>query len=83
MAKDDSQNQGRPQPHSSLSSLDPFIGTWSIVGHTVGSDKDNIARLGKMIHLEKRDVHAAPEGTHLTYRVTPHSDQRQRKETSL
>src|SRR3981081_2585841 len=42
MAKDDSQNQGRPQPHSSLSSLDPFIGTWSIVGRTVGSDKDNI-----------------------------------------
>jgi hypothetical protein len=42
MAKDDSQNQGRPQPHSSLISLDPFIGIWSIVGCTVGSDKDNI-----------------------------------------
>jgi hypothetical protein len=36
------QTAGAPTPDPSLKSLDKFVGTWSMKGHLVGSDKENI-----------------------------------------
>jgi Protein of unknown function (DUF1579) len=34
--------QGPPTPDPALRAFDPFIGTWSIKGHLLGSDEENI-----------------------------------------
>jgi Protein of unknown function (DUF1579) len=34
--------QGPPTPDPALKALDPFAGTWSMRGHLIGSDKENI-----------------------------------------
>jgi hypothetical protein len=36
------QPTGMPTPDPSLKHLDKFVGTWSMKGHLVGSDKENI-----------------------------------------
>jgi hypothetical protein len=37
------QNSQMPVPNPKLKSLDPMIGTWKVVGRTIGADADNIA----------------------------------------
>jgi hypothetical protein len=34
--------QGPPGPDPALRALDPFVGTWSMKGHLLGSDEENI-----------------------------------------
>lgn len=34
--------QGPPTPDPALRALDPFVGTWSMKGHLIGSDDENI-----------------------------------------
>jgi hypothetical protein len=34
--------QGPPTPDPALKALDPFIGSWEIKGHLIGSDEENI-----------------------------------------
>jgi hypothetical protein len=34
--------QGPPSPDPALEALDPFVGTWNIKGHLIGSDEENI-----------------------------------------
>jgi hypothetical protein len=41
MADENNQSQV-PTPDSALKRLDPFVGTWSIEGHLVGSNENNI-----------------------------------------
>jgi hypothetical protein len=36
------QPQGPPQPDPALRRLDKFIGSWTMRGHLIGSDDDNI-----------------------------------------
>src|SRR5215211_3786405 len=33
---------GPPTPDPALKALDPFVGTWSMKGHLLGSDEENI-----------------------------------------
>jgi Protein of unknown function (DUF1579) len=33
---------GPPTPDSALKALDPFVGTWDMKGHLIGSDEENI-----------------------------------------
>jgi Protein of unknown function (DUF1579) len=34
--------QGPPTPDPALTAFDPFVGTWSMKGHLLGSDEENI-----------------------------------------
>jgi hypothetical protein len=34
--------QGPPTPDPALSALDPFVGTWDMKGHLIGSDEENV-----------------------------------------
>ena len=34
--------QGMPRPDPALTRLDRFVGTWSMEGHLVGSNEDNL-----------------------------------------
>jgi hypothetical protein len=38
----EAQDQGIPKPDPSLKRLDRLVGTWSMKGHPLGSDKDSI-----------------------------------------
>jgi Protein of unknown function (DUF1579) len=38
----DTQQAGPPQPDPALRRLDPLVGTWTMRGHFVGSDEENI-----------------------------------------
>ena len=42
MSDDDEQAQGAPKPNPALTSLDRFVGTWSMEGHLVDSSENNI-----------------------------------------
>jgi hypothetical protein len=42
MSDYDEQAQQTPKPDPALERLDPFIGTWSMEGHLVGSSENNI-----------------------------------------
>jgi hypothetical protein len=39
---DNAQPQGIPQPDPALKRLDRLVGTWSMKGHLIGSDEENI-----------------------------------------
>jgi hypothetical protein len=39
---DNPQDQGMPQPDPALKRLDRLVGTWSMKGHLVGSEEENI-----------------------------------------
>ncbi|MGH2592359.1 MAG: DUF1579 family protein [Anaerolineae bacterium] len=39
---DNAQPQGMPQPDPALKRLDRLVGTWSMKGHLIGSDEENI-----------------------------------------
>jgi hypothetical protein len=38
----DTQDAQAPTPDPALKALDPFVGTWDMRGHLVGSDEENI-----------------------------------------
>lgn len=42
MADDNTQPHGMPQPDPALKRLDRLVGTWSMKGHLIGSDEENI-----------------------------------------
>jgi hypothetical protein len=42
MADNDNIQAGPPGPHPSLQRLDRMVGTWSMKGHFLGSDEENI-----------------------------------------
>lgn len=52
MSNSDSQPQGIPQPDPALKRLDRLVGTWSMKGHLVGSDVENIIGLARFQWLE-------------------------------
>lgn len=39
---DNAQPQGLPQPHPALKRLDKMVGTWTMKGHLIGSEDENI-----------------------------------------
>jgi uncharacterized protein DUF1579 len=39
---EDQANRGLPQPDPALRRLDKLVGTWSMRGHLIGSDEENI-----------------------------------------
>lgn len=49
---DDSMQPQMPTPDTALGRLDRFVGTWSMEGHLVGSNEDNIK--GKARRLQRR-----------------------------
>jgi Protein of unknown function (DUF1579) len=38
----DAAAQGPPSPDPALKALEPFLGTWNLKGHLIGSDEENI-----------------------------------------
>ena len=42
MSDYDAQSQQGPRPDPALKRLDPFVGTWKMEGHLVGSNENNI-----------------------------------------
>jgi hypothetical protein len=42
MPEETAQQDGLPEPDPALKRLDRFVGTWSMEGHLVGSDENNI-----------------------------------------
>ena len=49
---DQAQPQQLPSPDPSLRALDPFVGTWELHGHLLGSDEENIVGRASFRWLE-------------------------------
>src|SRR5688572_21718966 len=70
---DDAQNQGIPRPDPALKRLDRLVGVWTMKGHSLGSDQENIVGTAtfKWVHGDSGTSFFLQQDMEMDYAGTP------------